>query len=78
MKITYPLSLASVATIASGHAIMQSFNSLEQGKGIYMPSDDGPIQDVTSPSMACNGAPNGFFRVSENRLYRNLFTVSRS
>jgi hypothetical protein len=46
MKIIYCLSLPSVATVASELAIMQSFNDLEQGKGIYMPSNDGPIEDL--------------------------------
>lgn len=48
MKIYLSLSLALVPTIVSGHAIMQSFNGLAQGKGIYMPSNDSPIQDVNS------------------------------
>ena len=65
MKITSSLSLALMPTIAFGHAIMQSFNGLAQGRGIYMPSYDGPIQDVNSQSMACNGQPNSGFRVSE-------------
>ncbi|KAK2735888.1 hypothetical protein FQN55_001921 [Onygenales sp. PD_40] len=57
MKATniYPFALS--LGYASAHTIMQSVNGLPQGEGIYMPSDDSPIQDVTSSSMACNGPP---------------------
>ncbi|KAH7070480.1 glycoside hydrolase [Paraphoma chrysanthemicola] len=48
--------------IVSSHAIMQAFNGLSQGRGIYMPTYDGPIQDVNANEMACNGAPNYGFR----------------
>lgn len=48
--------------MASAHTI---FVQLQAGGvtnpvsyGIRTPSYDGPIQDVTSNSMACNGAPN--------------------
>jgi hypothetical protein len=69
MKISLSLPLALVPTIVSGHAIMQSFNGLAQSKGIYMPSDDSPIQDVNSQSMACNGPPVSGFRVSLTKLF---------
>lgn len=56
------LFLASVASVASAHTI---FSQLVAGGttnpvsyGIRTPSYDGPIQDVTSQYMACNGGPN--------------------
>ncbi|KAL2260051.1 hypothetical protein VTK26DRAFT_6080 [Humicola hyalothermophila] len=59
MKVLAPLALA---TAASAHTI---FSSLEVdgvnygvGGGVRVPSYNGPIQDVTSDSMACNGPPN--------------------
>jgi hypothetical protein len=59
MKVATPLLVASVA---SAHTI---FSSLEVagknygiGNGVRVPSYNGPIQDVTSNSLACNGAPN--------------------
>lgn len=67
MKVTFSFSLALVPTMVLSHAIMQSFNGLAQGRGIYMPSYDGPIQDVNSQSMACNGQPNSGFRVRETK-----------
>jgi hypothetical protein len=73
MKISLSLSLVLVPAIVTGHTIMQSFNGLAQGKGIYMPSDDSPIQDVNSQSMACNGPPVSGFRVS---LTKRFSTVS--
>ncbi|KAG7285755.1 hypothetical protein NEMBOFW57_008049 [Staphylotrichum longicolle] len=59
MKVLAPLALAGAA---SAHTI---FTSLEvggvnngQGNGVRIPSYNGPIEDVTSNSMACNGNPN--------------------
>lgn len=55
-------SLASVS-LASAHTIFVQLES--DGKtsavsdGIRTLSYDGPIQDVTSNSLACNGEPNG-------------------
>ena len=53
---------ASAASLASAHTI---FVQLESGGtrhpvsyGVRTPSYDGPIQDVTSDSLACNGPPN--------------------
>lgn len=50
------------ASVASAHTI---FSSLEVGgvnqgvgQGVRVPSYNGPITDVTSMSMACNGDPN--------------------
>jgi hypothetical protein len=47
MKISLSLSSVLVPAIVTGHTIMQSFNGLAQGKGIYMPSDDSPIKTST-------------------------------
>ncbi|KAH7310673.1 glycoside hydrolase family 61 protein [Stachybotrys elegans] len=59
MKVLGALLAASVA---SAHTI---FSSLEVngrnfgvGNGVRVPSYNGPIEDVTSNSIACNGAPN--------------------
>ncbi|KAK3366219.1 glycoside hydrolase family 61 protein [Lasiosphaeria ovina] len=60
MKVVAPLLAA--AGLASAHTI---FSSLEVGgvnqgvgQGVRVPSYNGPIEDVTSNSLACNGAPN--------------------
>lgn len=60
MKSFAPLFAA--AGLASAHTI---FTSLEVdgvnhgvGNGVRVPSYNGPIEDVTSNSMACNGPPN--------------------
>ena len=63
MKTSSTIYLALTSAIVSGHAIMQAFNGLAQGRGIYMPSYDGPILDVNSQAMACNGSPNYGFKV---------------
>ena len=78
MKIIFTVLLALVLTLVSGHAIMQSFNGLAQGKGIYMPSDDSPIQDVNSQSMACNGPPVSGFRVSRTKPFSTISHDLRS
>ncbi|KAK4464723.1 glycoside hydrolase [Cladorrhinum samala] len=59
MKVLAPIVLASAA---SAHTI---FSSLEVGgvnqgigNGVRVPSYNGPIEDVTSNSIACNGNPN--------------------
>ncbi|KAK2613595.1 hypothetical protein N8I77_000500 [Diaporthe amygdali] len=59
MKVS---SLLFSASVASAHTI---FVQLEAGGttnpisyGIRTPTYDGPIQDVTSNSLACNGPPN--------------------
>ena len=60
MKI--PAILAATASVASAHTI---FVQLESGgttypvsHGIRTPTYDGPITDVSSDSLACNGNPN--------------------
>ncbi|KAK1593805.1 family 61 glycosyl hydrolase [Colletotrichum navitas] len=59
MKVLLPLLTAS---LASAHTI---FSSLEVGGvnqgiggGVRVPSYNGPIENVQSDSLACNGAPN--------------------
>ncbi|KAL2118021.1 hypothetical protein VTJ04DRAFT_7681 [Mycothermus thermophilus] len=59
MKLLAPLMLAGAA---SAHTI---FTSLEvdgrnygTGNGVRVPSYNGPVEDVTSNSIACNGPPN--------------------
>ncbi|KAK3685309.1 glycoside hydrolase family 61 protein [Podospora appendiculata] len=60
MRLALPLLAA--AGLANAHTI---FSSLEvggvnqgEGQGVRIPSYNGPIQDVTSSSLACNGDPN--------------------
>lgn len=56
------LSLLSAASMVSAHTIFQSLQvgstNHGQGNGVRIPSYNGPIEDVTSNSMACNGSPN--------------------
>ena len=59
MKLLAPIALAGAA---SAHTI---FSSLEVGgvnqglgNGVRVPSYNGPVEDVTSNSIACNGPPN--------------------
>ncbi|CAG8983748.1 hypothetical protein HYALB_00009844 [Hymenoscyphus albidus] len=61
--------LASVASVATAHSI---FSQLVAGGTTYpvshairTPSYDGPIQDVTSEYVACNGGPNPTMSSSE-------------
>jgi hypothetical protein len=55
MKFAAPLLLAAGA---SAHTIFTDLNGNGVGVGVRVPSYDGPIQDVTSNSLACNGNPN--------------------
>ncbi|KAK0636099.1 glycoside hydrolase family 61 protein [Bombardia bombarda] len=59
MKIAAPLF---VAGLASGHTIFSALEvggvSQGVGQGVRIPSYNGPISDVTSTSIACNGNPN--------------------
>ncbi|KAG8928754.1 hypothetical protein FRC03_005559 [Tulasnella sp. 419] len=61
MKSSIAIIVASVAS-ANAHTIMQKLwvNGVDQGylKGIRYPTYDGPITDVTSQSVICNGPPN--------------------
>jgi len=58
------LSLAAFALTASAHSIFQEFyvNGVDQGhlNGIRVPSYDGPITDVTSNDLICNGGINPY------------------
>ncbi|KAI1198767.1 glycosyl hydrolase family 61-domain-containing protein [Nemania serpens] len=62
MKCLSVASAAAVISVASAHTI---FTQLQAGGvtnpvsyGIRDPSYDGPITDVTSNDLACNGGPN--------------------
>ena len=59
MKVLYLLASAGAA---SAHTIFQNLiaggQDYGQGNGVRIPSYNGPIEDVTSNSMACNGPPN--------------------
>jgi hypothetical protein len=59
MKLLLPLAAASVA---SAHTIFTHLvaggKEYGQGVGVRIPSYNGPIEDVSSNSMACNGNPN--------------------
>jgi len=62
MKLQSHLVLSALSGVAFSHTI---FTQLKSGGvlnpisyGIRDPSYDGPIQDVTSDDLACNGGPN--------------------
>jgi cellulase len=56
------LALLAAATAASAHTIFVQLDSggttYPVSYGIRDPSYDGPITDVTSNDLACNGGPN--------------------
>lgn len=56
------LALLASASAVSAHTIFQSLVvggvNQGQGNGVRIPSYNGPIEDVSSNSMACNGNPN--------------------
>ncbi|PVI02361.1 lytic polysaccharide monooxygenase [Periconia macrospinosa] len=58
MKFTSSLALAAAASSASAHTIFVSLNGGAVGDGVRVPSYDGPITDVSSNDIACNGGPN--------------------
>jgi len=62
MKLQNTLLLATTATIASAHTIFVQLGSggtiNPVGSGIRDPSYDGPILDVTTNYVACNGGNN--------------------
>ncbi|CAO2657230.1 Nn.00g033560.m01.CDS01 [Neocucurbitaria sp. VM-36] len=58
MKFSATLALAAAASSASAHTIFVSLNGGAVGDGVRVPQYDGPIQDVTSNDIACNGGPN--------------------
>ncbi|KAK4909040.1 hypothetical protein LTR49_022139 [Elasticomyces elasticus] len=69
------LSLLATLGVASAHSIMQEIavngKAYGQGVGIYMPSDDSFQSDASSESMACNGAPVGYFTSSSEVISVN-------
>lgn len=58
MKVSTTLVLAAAASSASAHTIFVSLNGGAVGDGVRVPSYDGPITEVTSSDIACNGGPN--------------------
>ncbi|PNH41928.1 hypothetical protein VD0002_g5824, partial [Verticillium dahliae] len=59
MKVLQPLMMAGVASAHTIFTNLQVGSTVHgQGVGVRIPSYNGPIEDVTSNSMACNGAPN--------------------
>ncbi|KAF4625617.1 hypothetical protein G7Y89_g12547 [Cudoniella acicularis] len=62
MKIQNTFSLAALVGAASSHTIFTQLTVGSTitgiGQGIRDPSYDGPITDVTSNNIACNGGPN--------------------
>ncbi|KAF8591017.1 lytic polysaccharide monooxygenase [Ramaria rubella] len=58
------ISLATLVISASAHTIMQELyvNGVDQGhiNGIRVPTYDGPITDVTSNDLICNGGINPY------------------
>ncbi|KAF1349422.1 hypothetical protein EJ07DRAFT_140117 [Lizonia empirigonia] len=58
MKLSTSLILAAAASSATAHTIMVSVNNGAVGDGVRDPSYDGPITDVTSNDIVCNGGPN--------------------
>lgn len=62
MRISRSLTAAAALSAVSAHTIMTQLIANGKtngvGVGIRVPSYDGPITDVTSQYMACNGGPN--------------------
>ncbi|KAF2254770.1 lytic polysaccharide monooxygenase [Trematosphaeria pertusa] len=58
MKFSTSLALAAAASTASAHTIFVSLNGGKVGDGVRVPSYDGPITDVSSNDIVCNGGPN--------------------
>ncbi|KAF9454864.1 carbohydrate-binding module family 1 protein [Macrolepiota fuliginosa MF-IS2] len=60
----FAASLASLLSVASAHTIFQELwvNGVSQGhmNGIRVPDYDGPITDVTSNDLICNGGINPY------------------
>jgi cellulase len=61
-NMKYSFTLAALAAVASGHTIFQQIvvggTEYGVGVGIRKPSYNGPIEDVSTSYMACNGGPN--------------------
>ncbi|KAJ3523562.1 hypothetical protein NM688_g8708 [Phlebia brevispora] len=64
MKLTTPLLAVALAGSAAAHTIFQKLyvNGVDQGEltGIRAPDYDGPITDVTSNDLICNGGINPY------------------
>ena len=62
MRVSSTLAAATALSAASAHTIMTQLiaNGVENGVGvgIRVPTYDGPITDVASEYVACNGGPN--------------------
>jgi len=62
MKLQIIISLASFLSVGSTHSIFVQLESggttHAVGEGIRVPSYDGPITNVLSNDVACNGGPN--------------------
>ena len=62
MKLSLFAMLAASAGVSDAHTIFSSLEvkgkNLGVGQGIRVPSYNGPITDVMSRSLACNGDPN--------------------
>jgi len=62
MKFQSALSVAAVIGVSSAHTIFTQLTSggVQNGigQGVRVPSYDGPITDVTTNYVACNGGPN--------------------
>ncbi|KAF2797092.1 lytic polysaccharide monooxygenase [Melanomma pulvis-pyrius CBS 109.77] len=58
MKFSTSLAIAAAASAASAHTIFVSLNGGAVGEGVRVPSYDGPITEVTSNDIVCNGGPN--------------------
>ncbi|KAF2232735.1 lytic polysaccharide monooxygenase [Viridothelium virens] len=58
MKVSAAILGAAVIKTAVAHTIFVQLNNNPVSYAIRDPSYDGPIQDVTSDDIACNGGPN--------------------
>ncbi|KAF3927175.1 Endoglucanase-4 [Dactylellina cionopaga] len=61
---------AALSSLVAGHSIFAEFevNGVSAGKenALRLPTYDGPIEDVTSQYVACNGGPNPLVKLSPN------------
>ncbi|KAF3926789.1 Endoglucanase-4 [Orbilia brochopaga] len=61
---------AALVSFVAGHSIFAEFevNGVSAGKenALRLPTYDGPIEDVTSQYVACNGGPNPLVKLSPN------------
>lgn len=58
MKLSTSLAVATAIQAASAHTIFCQLNGNPVGHGIRTPQYDGPIVDVSSNDIVCNGGPN--------------------